>query len=193
LCNKEGNFNWALIVVCGPAQSNLKEQFLTEMVHMCSHEQFPILIGRDFNILRNPSEKNNDNFEHRWSFLFNSVIDGLNLRELEMSGRKFTWANAPPNPTFEKLDKILVSTEWEQEFPLANVVVLSRGISDHTPLLLDTGHAPSSNNQPLFKFELGWLLRDGLADMVKVIWESVDDEVDCMNVGNLKLEEFVNT
>jgi hypothetical protein len=157
------------------------------MVHMCSHEQLPILIGGDFNILRCPSEKNNDNFDHRWPFLFNSVIDGLNLWELEMSGRKFTWANALPNPTYEELDRILVSTEWEQEFPLTNVVALSRGISDHTHLLLDTGRAPSSNNQPLFKVELGWLLRDGFVDMVKGIWESVDDEVDSMRHWQSKI------
>jgi hypothetical protein len=84
LCNQECNFKWALVAIYGPTQSNLKEQFLTEMVHMCSHEQFPILIGGDLNILRNPSEKNNDNFEHRWPLLFNSVIDGLILRELKM-------------------------------------------------------------------------------------------------------------
>jgi hypothetical protein len=51
LCNKDNNFKWALVVVYGPAQANLKEQFLTEMVHLCSHEQLPILIGGDFNIL----------------------------------------------------------------------------------------------------------------------------------------------
>jgi hypothetical protein len=86
-------------------------KFLTELVHMCSHEQFPILIGGDFNMLRNPSEKNNDNYDHRWLFLFNSVIDGLSLRELEMSGHRYTWANSLPNPTYEKLDRILVFTE----------------------------------------------------------------------------------
>jgi hypothetical protein len=61
LCNKVNDFKWALVAVYGPAQSNLKEQFLTEMIHMCSHEQLPILIGGDFNILRSPSEKNKDN------------------------------------------------------------------------------------------------------------------------------------
>jgi hypothetical protein len=122
-----------------------------------------------FNILRNPSEKNNDNFNHRWPFLFNTVIDGLNLKALEMSGRKFTSANSLPNPTFEKLDRILISIEWEQHFSLANVKALSRGISDHMPLLLDTSRAPSSGSQPLFKFELGWLLHDGFGDMVKEI------------------------
>jgi hypothetical protein len=120
---------------------------LTKLVHLCSHEQLPILIGEgSFNMLRNPSEKNNDNYEHRWPFLFNSVIDGLSLRELEMLGRRYTWANSLPNPTYEKLDRILVSTEWEKKFPLANVITLSRDIFVHTPFLLDTGRAPSSGN-----------------------------------------------
>jgi hypothetical protein len=54
---------------------------------MMSHERLPILMGGDFNILRHAHEKNKENFEGRWHFLFNCVIDGLNLRELEMSGR----------------------------------------------------------------------------------------------------------
>jgi hypothetical protein len=50
--------------------------------------------GGGFNIIRNSSEKNNDRFEERWPFLFNAVIDSLDLREIEMSGCKFTWANS---------------------------------------------------------------------------------------------------
>jgi hypothetical protein len=103
LCNKENNFKWALVAIYGPAQSNLKEQILIEMVHMCSHKQLPILIGGDLNILRNLSEKNNDNFDHRWPFLFNSMIDGLNLWELEMSGRKFTWVIRWQTPRMRSL------------------------------------------------------------------------------------------
>jgi hypothetical protein len=64
-------------------------------------------------MMRNPSEKNKDNLEHRWPFLFNSVIDGLNLQELEISGRRYTWANSMPNPTYENRDRILMSIEWE--------------------------------------------------------------------------------
>jgi hypothetical protein len=113
-CNKDISFKWALVAIYDPAQANLKERFLTEMVHLCSHEQLPILVGADFNMLRNPSDKNKDGYEHRWPFLFNNVIDSLNLRELEMSGRMFTWANSLSNPTYEKLDRVLVSTEWEK-------------------------------------------------------------------------------
>jgi hypothetical protein len=119
-------------------------------------------------MFRNTSEKNKDSYEHRWPFLFNSVIDGLNLRELKMSGRRLTWANSLSNPTSEKLDRVLMSNEWEQKFPLTTVTTLSRDISDHRPLLLNTGRSPSSGNQPLFKFELGWLLREGFTDMVEI-------------------------
>jgi hypothetical protein len=91
--------------------------------------------------------------------LFNAIIDSLNLRELEMSGRKCTWANSMPKPTFEMLDRVPMSTEWEQHFPLATVVALSREISDHTPLLLDTCLQVGYNKQQGFKFELGWVLK----------------------------------
>ena len=64
-------------------------------------------------ILRTPHDKNNDNYDNYWPFLFNAIIDGLNLRELEMSGQKYIWANSLPIPTYEKLDRILMATEWE--------------------------------------------------------------------------------
>jgi hypothetical protein len=80
---------------------------------VCSKETIPFIIGGDFNLIRRPDEKNNENFNDRWRFLFNAVIDTLNLRELEMTGRKFTWANRLQNQTFEKLDRVLVCTNFE--------------------------------------------------------------------------------
>jgi len=86
------------------------------MVWVCSKEALPILIGGDFNIIRRPNEKNNDNYSDRWHFMFNAVIDILNLRELDLSRRKFTWANNLPNQTFEKLDKVLVCIDFESKY-----------------------------------------------------------------------------
>jgi endonuclease/exonuclease/phosphatase family metal-dependent hydrolase len=54
-----------------------------------------------------------------------------------MSVRRYTWANSLPNLTYEKLDRILISTEWELNHPLSTFVALPRAISDHTPLLID--------------------------------------------------------
>jgi hypothetical protein len=127
------------VAVYGAAQPKFKESFLTELVQSCRNEKLPLCIGRDFNIIGSSKEKSNDRFEERWPFLFNAVIDSMDLREIEMSGRKYTWANSRKIPTYEKLDRVLISTEWEQNFPLATVDALSREISDHTPLLLSTG------------------------------------------------------
>jgi len=66
-------------------------------------------------------------------FLFNAIIDGLDLRDIKMSWRNFTWANSKSEPTYEKLDRVLASMELEQKFPLVTVDALNREISDHTP------------------------------------------------------------
>lgn len=87
-----------------------------------------------------------------------------------MTGRQYTCANNLSNPTFEKLDRILMSTEWEQKYSLSSVQTLNHDISDHTPLLLNTKDKQTSCNHQTFKFELGWLLRDGFLDMIKEIW-----------------------
>jgi hypothetical protein len=57
LCNKADIFKWALVVIYGPAQDEHKEKFLAELVNMCSHENLPMMLGGDYNILRHPSEK----------------------------------------------------------------------------------------------------------------------------------------
>jgi len=128
-------------------------------------------VDGDFNIIRNPFEKNNDRYEDRWPFFFNAIIDSLDLRELDLSNRKFTSANSREIPIYERLDRILVSTEWESKFRLATVQALTREISDHTPLLLDTCNGTHGNKQSGFKFELSWLLRDDFYELVVDVWK----------------------
>jgi hypothetical protein len=65
-----------------------------------------------------------------------------------------------------------VTTEWEENFPLSTVHALSRGISDHTLLLLKSGYDTMWSTQPSFKFEMGWFLQDGFIDMIIEIWSN---------------------
>ena len=89
-----------------------------------------------------------------------------------MSGRQYTLAGPGENPIFEKLDRVLVSTDWEDKFPLSTVEPRDRDISDHTPLDLNTGASTHLANQRPFKFERRWLIMDGFYDMVVNIWQS---------------------
>lgn len=83
-----------------------KESFFTELSYVCQKQEYPLLVGGDFNIIRRASEKNKSGGCSRWSFLFNAVIESCGLKELELSGRKFTWANKLEDPTYEKLDRV---------------------------------------------------------------------------------------
>jgi hypothetical protein len=183
--DKKDDFKWVLVAVYGAAQPEFKESFLTELVQACRGECLPLCIGGDFNIIRSSSEKNNDRFDERWPFLFNAVIDSLDLREIEMSGRRFTWANSRRIPTYERLDRVLVSTEWEQQYPLVTVEALNREISDHTPLLLCLREGTKRKGPPPFKFELGWLLKEGFSDVVSEVWKKE-------NKGNTSMQRWQN-
>jgi hypothetical protein len=65
LRHKEDDFEFNLFLVYGPAQSELKSNFLSELVRVCSKDTLPMIIGGDFNIIRRPDEKNNDNYSDR--------------------------------------------------------------------------------------------------------------------------------
>ena len=108
----------------GAAKDEFNTNFLRELVNIAKDNPYPILIGGDFNILRYRQEKNNDHFDNYQPFLFNVVIDSLKLREISMSGRQFTWANNRPVPTYEKLDRVLMDTEWEAKYPMVSVHAL---------------------------------------------------------------------
>jgi hypothetical protein len=65
-----------------------------------------------------------------------------------------------------------MNTHWESKCPMVSVQALERvvGFSDHAPILLTTG-LPGPPSTRRFKFDLGWLQRDGFQDMVKKVWE----------------------
>ena len=113
LRNKADNFIWSLVTVYGAAQDDQKAAFLRELVNLARDNPHPILIGGDFNMLRFPHEKSRGRFDNHWPFLFNVVIDSLDLKEVHMSGRQFTWANSLPEPTYEKLDRVLMDIDWK--------------------------------------------------------------------------------
>jgi len=53
-----------------------------------------------------------------------------------------------------------MTTEWEFKYPLVTVHALDRGVSDHTPLLLDTREPSYRGIAKQFKMELSWLARE---------------------------------
>jgi hypothetical protein len=156
------------VVVYGDAQQAGKAPFLVELAHIIQKTRVPIMITGDFNLTRRASDKNKPGGFNKWSVLFNSIIAQGELMEIPLSGRRYTWSNNHEDPTFELLDRVLVSPTWEENFPLVTVSTLTRDLSDHTPLLITTGEQPKT--PPIFRFENCWFEREGLIPLVTQVW-----------------------
>lgn len=108
LFDKVAKFHWNLVTIYGDAQNDGKAASLAELSRFYHDNPLPCVVGGDFNILRSSDDKNKLSDTEHWSFVFNAIIEHAGLRELPLNGRKFTWANNLHDPTYEKLDRILV-------------------------------------------------------------------------------------
>lgn len=158
-----------MLVVYGAAHDDNKLNFLFELSRFCVSNQDPILIGGDFNIIRYANERNTGNGVHRHSGLFNTLIHTFELREMVMTGGMFTWSNNQEVSILKKLDRLLMSKEWEDLFPMAMVKKLPREVSGHNPLLLLFAINPTSKSIQ-FRFELSWLKNPEFFTQVERIW-----------------------
>jgi hypothetical protein len=70
-----------------------------------------------------------------------------------------------------KLDRVFVSTSWEGKFPLARITCLAKGISDHTPLLVDSEDS-CQRGQKRYRVEKWWFERIEFKEMVKKAWST---------------------
>ena len=50
---------------------------------------------------------------------FNDLIRALDLIDISLGGRSFTWLNKRASPTFAKLDRFVASKTWDDTFPLS--------------------------------------------------------------------------
>jgi exonuclease III len=171
LHEKAKKFRWKLLVVYGPAYDDKKIEFIDELHNILSSWQGPILIGGDFNLCRCAADKSNGKINQRLADCFNNWINRCGLVELSPSNRNFVWSNNQVNPVLARLDRIFASTEWECDYPLARVSALPKGISDHTPLLVDTG-CNLSFGKKKFRFEKWWLEREDFREVVTKVWST---------------------
>jgi hypothetical protein len=98
-------------------------------------------------------------------FVSNVIIESLDLGEIILYGRQFTWAN---REILQLLRNWVESwrVEWEHKFMLVFVGALTHSDSGHTPLLIDSGHHTNIGNSARYSFELFRLRQDGFYDML---------------------------
>ncbi|XP_073367722.1 uncharacterized protein [Aegilops tauschii subsp. strangulata] len=99
---------------------------------------------------------------------FRAFVDDLELKELYMHGRRFTWSNERDNPTLTKIDRVLVSVDWDLANPDCFLQALGTNVSDHPPLHLCTQAMCTPKQR--FRFEVFWTKLDGFEAAVREAW-----------------------
>jgi hypothetical protein len=127
-----------------------------------------LIIG-DFNMILRASEKSNENLDRANMRRFRDFVNEQELKECYMHGCLFTWSNERRSPTMSKIDRALVSVDWDLAFPDALIQAISSSVSDHAPLHLSMTAALRPKKR--FKFETFWLQLEGFDDAVREGWK----------------------
>ncbi|KAL4183782.1 hypothetical protein AMTRI_Chr11g99990 [Amborella trichopoda] len=106
---------------------------------------------------------------------FSDFISRNELLDIPLQGCRYTWSNHTTKPTLSKLDRFLLSVNWEECFPRSLSMVLPKPTSDHYPIMLDT-IAVKWGLRP-FKFELHWLQEESLHTLVQTWWNCFSSQV----------------
>ncbi len=143
--------------VYGPPGWEGKDGFCRELVALKALCKGAWVMCDDFNLTRFQNERNGRCWSAQLMTMFSNTINELEMLDLPIANQSFTWLNMQSNPTLAKLDRFLISTDWDLHFPLTKVKALPRITSDHSSLLLVTQKSQTSK---LFRFEKVWLTRE---------------------------------
>ena len=102
---------------------------------------------------------------------FAKVVNELGLRDLPLHGGSFTWRGGLNGRSMSRLDKFLVSADWESKFSKAVQSTLPRLVSYHCPIFLD-GEGIRPGSRP-FRFEIMWLKYEGFKDRQRDWWQNM--------------------
>lgn len=188
-----GDRSWSLSSVYGPQADDEKLLFLDEMSAIRDLCLVEWIITGDFNLITVAADKNNLRINRRLMNAFRSKVNELELKEVYLFGRRYTWSSEQAVPTLVKLDRLFASTQWEDMFPEAHLQALSSSGSDHYLLLLTCGDRVP--RQRRFRFESYWTRLEGFEEVVKETWQvSVDssDPFCALYVKMARLSKFLS-
>jgi hypothetical protein len=171
--NVVDHFVWAFAGVYGLNSNSDRRLLWDELAGILSWWSLPWCIGGDFNVTRFPSERSGEGSLSAMRDFSDFIFD-QGLLDLPLAGGTCTWSLRPDPLVWSRINRFLISPEWEAWFPVVSQKRLPRLYSDHFPILLDC--VDVSRGKRPFKFENMWLKADGFVERVKQWWNSYSFE-----------------
>jgi exonuclease III len=160
-------FEWAFAGVYGPNGDFDRHCFWDEWAGLMSCWDLPWCIGGDFNVVRFPSERSGG---RRISVAMREFLDFIfekGLLDFPLTGGLCTWSNTR---SWSRIDRFLISPDWEAKYPEALQKRLLCLCSDHFPIVLACRR--NKGGRKSFKFENMWLKEEGFVDKGRGWWDS---------------------
>ncbi|KAL7162684.1 hypothetical protein ACSBR2_043049 [Camellia fascicularis] len=162
------SFPCVIVNIYAPNEVVRRRQIWESLVSIKQHFPLPWCMGGDFNEIRYMSERKGCS-RREWGMSdFNEFIEKLELIDMHMLGRQYTWCNAVEGDRWSRIGRFLEDPTWLEKFAIKQWG-LSRTILDHCPILLkeddrDWGPKP-------FKFINAWRSHPTFGSEVKKRWE----------------------
>ena len=169
--NVDDGFLWAFTGVYRTVERSKREMFWEELGSVKGLWEGPWCIGGDFNMVLSPNERNAEGRLSHSMRRFTKVINELGLKDLPLQGGPFTWRGGHNNQRMSRLNRFLVTADWESQFSNVIQCTLPRPVSDHCPVTLDSEGIKSGPSP--FRFENMWLKFKGFKDLLRGWWQSL--------------------
>ncbi|XP_028109857.1 uncharacterized protein LOC114308471 [Camellia sinensis] len=140
-----------------------------EISNLRSRFTLPSCIGGDINEVCKISERKNCLRINQGMRQFNDFISNLELCNLPLLGRNFTWSNNQDANRWSRIDRFICHPEWVEKFNIKQWG-LQRLLLDHCPVLImddnrDWGPKP-------FRSLNAWASHPGFTKIVKEAWNN---------------------
>ena len=157
-------FSCAVCVVYAPNSQSDRLELWNNLREFNQHLSIPLLLMGDFNEVLNVAERRNASQTTVGMRNFGDMIQEMQLVDLDIS-QQFTWMRGK---AASRLDRIMVSKEFVENFQNLKVVCKERMLSDHFPLILATSDIKWGPSP--FRTLDGWLEEPKFLQVFKKEW-----------------------
>jgi hypothetical protein len=152
------DFDWAFAGVYGPNDDGDRRGLWDELAGLMNIWEMPWCMGGILTLFGLHAKEGGGEARSSQAMVeFSEFIFYQGLMDIPLVGGRSTWSNCC---AWSRIDRFLLSPEWEKYFPEVSQRHLPRLLSDHYPLLLDCGVGRQGRGS--FKFENMWLQVEGL-------------------------------
>ncbi|XP_016199534.1 uncharacterized protein LOC107640533 [Arachis ipaensis] len=166
----KNKFRCAFCLVYGAHNKTGKLAVWEELSFVAGLFQVPICYMGDFNEVIHVEERKGQDRLTASAEDFKNWVQDMQLMDLPLSDCKYTWFRGR---SCSRIDRVLVSVEWTEEFPEVRLKGGPRGLSDYCPIIVQ--NTMYRGGPRPFRSLDSWFTHEGFLRMVREEWRNLGE------------------